>query len=58
MMTGPDGQTFTIEQLTARHTITWHPDGTKTIYRDCVVVRADGVRRLYGIPVDQLDGAQ
>lgn len=52
-MTGPHG-TFRIEQLTARHTITWHGDGTHTTYRDCVVVTSDGARRLYGIPVELL----
>lgn len=57
MMTGPDGLPFHVEQLTARHTITWHADGTRTVYRDCVVRVADGSRRLYGIPVEMLDGA-
>lgn len=54
MRTGPHG-TFTIESLTAVHTITWHADGTRTVYRDCVVRTSDGVRRLYGIDVDVLE---
>jgi len=53
-MTGPHG-TFVIEQLTARHTVEWHTDGTHTTYRDCVVRTSDGVRRLYGIDVDALE---
>lgn len=53
-MTGPHG-TFTIESLTAYHTVTRHPDGTFTVHRDCVVRTADGVRRLYGIDVDLLE---
>lgn len=52
-MTGPHG-TFVVEQLTARHTVEWH-GRSFTIYRDCVVRTSDGVRRVYGIPVDMLD---
>lgn len=53
-LTGPAGP-FTIEQLTARHTVTHHGDGTFTVYRDCVVVLGNGARRLYGIPTELLE---
>lgn len=56
-MIGPNGQPFTILQLCAQHTVQWHPDGTYTVRRDCVVLTADGRRRVYAVPVTMLDDA-
>lgn len=53
-MTGPHG-TFRIEQLTNHWTIERDAAGVCTYYRDCVVVTADGVRRLYGIRDDLVE---
>lgn len=53
-MTGPHG-TFRIERATNHFTVERNSDGTLTCYRDCIVVTADGVRRLYGI-LDDLVG--
>lgn len=53
MMTGPHGLPFVIDQLLAQHTVT-RVDGVLVIRRDCLVTTSDGVRRVYGIPVDQL----
>lgn len=56
MMTGPHGLTFTVDQLLAQHTVT-RIGGELVIRRDCLVTTSDGVRRVYGIDVELLDGA-
>lgn len=56
MRTGPHGLTFHIETMTAAHSVERDVDGSLVIYRDCIVRTADGVRRMYGIRVDLLDG--
>lgn len=56
MMTGPHGLPFVIDQLLAQHTVS-RVDGVLVIRRDCIVTTSDGVRRVYGVPVELLDGA-